>query len=171
VNRWGDYSMMAVDPSDDCTFWYVNEYLRSSVGTFNWSTRIGSFKFPACGMLQPPKPVPDGRYVAGALMRASRNGNGVDLTWDTSTCSSPAYNLYYGAIGSFAAIAGAICGLPPGGSAANLAIPDDSFWVVAGANASEVSSFGRDGAGAEEDFTGWPGRCAQATQVTSATCP
>jgi hypothetical protein len=38
---------MTVDPADDCTFWYTNEYLKAS-GTFNWSTRIASFKFPVC---------------------------------------------------------------------------------------------------------------------------
>jgi hypothetical protein len=48
LSRWGDYSEMTVDPADDCTFWYVNEYLPSN-GSFNWSTRIGSFKFPSCG--------------------------------------------------------------------------------------------------------------------------
>jgi hypothetical protein len=47
LSRWGDYSSMTVDPTDDCTFWYTNEYLKSS-GTFNWSARIASFKFPAC---------------------------------------------------------------------------------------------------------------------------
>jgi hypothetical protein len=47
LSRWGDYSAMTVDPVDDCTFWYTNEYLKSS-GTFNWSTRIGSYKFPGC---------------------------------------------------------------------------------------------------------------------------
>src|SRR5579864_1583566 len=26
VSRWGDYSAMSVDPVDDCTFWYTNEY-------------------------------------------------------------------------------------------------------------------------------------------------
>ena len=46
--RWGDYSEMSVDPADDCTFWYVNEYLPSN-GSFNWHTRLGSFKFPGCG--------------------------------------------------------------------------------------------------------------------------
>ena len=25
-SRWGDYTDMTVDPVDDCTFWYVNEY-------------------------------------------------------------------------------------------------------------------------------------------------
>ncbi len=48
LNRWGDYSSLRIDPSDDCTFWYINEYLQSS-GAFNWSTRVGSFKFSGCG--------------------------------------------------------------------------------------------------------------------------
>ncbi len=47
LHRWGDYSGMTVDPVDDCTFWYTNEYLKTS-GSFNWSTRIASFKFPGC---------------------------------------------------------------------------------------------------------------------------
>src|ERR1043165_6573567 len=47
LNRWGDYSSMAVDPGDDCTFWYTTEYLKTN-GTFNWSTQIASFKFPSC---------------------------------------------------------------------------------------------------------------------------
>jgi hypothetical protein len=48
LNRWGDYSAMSVDPVDDCTFWYTTEYLAAS-GSFNWKTRIGSFKYPGCG--------------------------------------------------------------------------------------------------------------------------
>jgi Ca2+-binding RTX toxin-like protein len=44
--RWGDYSAMTVDPVDDCTFWYTNEYYAVSGG--DWQTRIGAFKFPAC---------------------------------------------------------------------------------------------------------------------------
>jgi hypothetical protein len=47
LGRWGDYSAMRVDPVDGCTFWYTNEYLKTS-GTFNWSTWIGSFKLNGC---------------------------------------------------------------------------------------------------------------------------
>jgi len=47
LSRWGDYSAMTVDPVDDCTFWYTTEYLKAS-GTFNWSTRIATFKFSGC---------------------------------------------------------------------------------------------------------------------------
>ena len=46
-NRWGDYSSMTLDPIDQCTFYYTNEYLKTN-GGFNWSTRIASFKFPSC---------------------------------------------------------------------------------------------------------------------------
>jgi hypothetical protein len=48
--RWGDYTAMSVDPVDDCTFWYTNEYYSSQANgnIGNWQTRIGSFKFPSC---------------------------------------------------------------------------------------------------------------------------
>ena len=46
-NRWGDYSAMTLDPIDQCTFYYTNEYLKTN-GAFNWSTRIASYKFPSC---------------------------------------------------------------------------------------------------------------------------
>jgi hypothetical protein len=50
-SRWGDYSMLAVDPTDDCTFWYTTEYYPSTSDT-DWHTRIGNFKFSGC----PPAP-------------------------------------------------------------------------------------------------------------------
>ena len=46
-NRWGDYSAMTVDPVDQCTFYYTNEYLKTN-GAFNWSARIASYRFPSC---------------------------------------------------------------------------------------------------------------------------
>ena len=45
--RWEDYTQTAIDPIDDCTIWYVGDYLRS--GDANYSTRIGAFRFPMCG--------------------------------------------------------------------------------------------------------------------------
>jgi hypothetical protein len=45
--RWGDYSSMTVDPKDDCTFWYTQEYYVAT-GSFNWATRISAFKFDRC---------------------------------------------------------------------------------------------------------------------------
>jgi hypothetical protein len=65
-SRWGDYTSMNVDPVDDCTFWYVNEYyevsglplplpappLPSPGTTAPWQTRIASFKLPGCSAQQ-----------------------------------------------------------------------------------------------------------------------
>jgi len=48
LSRWGDYSAMTVDPVDDCTFWYTQEYM-TTTGSFNWNTRIATVKFPNCG--------------------------------------------------------------------------------------------------------------------------
>lgn len=54
-SRWGDYSALSVDPTDDCTFFYTQEYYKTTHRTpavspfgVNWQTRIGSFKFPQC---------------------------------------------------------------------------------------------------------------------------
>jgi hypothetical protein len=61
-SRWGDYTSMNIDPVDDCTFWYVNEYYEVSGvplplpppplpppgTTAPWQTRIASFKLPDC---------------------------------------------------------------------------------------------------------------------------
>ena len=47
LSRWGDYTHMSVDPVDDCTFWYTGQYLKAN-GTFNWSTRIASFRINGC---------------------------------------------------------------------------------------------------------------------------
>jgi len=47
-NRWGDYTMTTVDPVDGATFWHTNLYY-TTLSSFNWHTRIGTFKFDSCG--------------------------------------------------------------------------------------------------------------------------
>ncbi len=44
--RWEDYTTTAMDPSDDCTFWYVGDYLKK--GDTNYRSRIGAFRVPRC---------------------------------------------------------------------------------------------------------------------------
>jgi len=46
-DRWGDYSSMALDAADSCTFWYTNEYYPVD-GSFAWATWVASLKFPNC---------------------------------------------------------------------------------------------------------------------------
>ena len=41
AGRWGDYSAMAIDPLDDCTFWYTTEYGKTTSRS-NWATRVGA---------------------------------------------------------------------------------------------------------------------------------
>ena len=50
-SRWGDYTSMNIDPVDDCTFWYVNEYYTAAgqaSAPNGWQTRISSFRLPGC---------------------------------------------------------------------------------------------------------------------------
>jgi hypothetical protein len=50
--RWGDYSSMAIDPVDDCTFWFTTEYQPTNGNA--WSTRIASFSFSGCSGTSTP---------------------------------------------------------------------------------------------------------------------
>ncbi len=45
--RWEDYTTTAVDPTDDCTFWYVGDYLKAGDDT-TYRTRISSLRLPNC---------------------------------------------------------------------------------------------------------------------------
>lgn len=53
TTRWGDYSTINVDPKDECTFWYTNEFYDSGVDDCFpggcWKTQICSFKMDNCG--------------------------------------------------------------------------------------------------------------------------
>jgi hypothetical protein len=66
--RWGDYSAMTVDPVDDCTFWYTQEYYDCDPPcSFNWRTRVLNFKFDTCGTS--PSPTPTATATATAAPR------------------------------------------------------------------------------------------------------
>jgi hypothetical protein len=45
---WSDYSQLTLDPTDDCTFWYVNGYQPATANNMSWSTHIGAFRSPTC---------------------------------------------------------------------------------------------------------------------------
>jgi hypothetical protein len=49
--QWGSYASITVDPTDDCTFWYVNEYWPTTIVTgepASWATNISYFQIPGC---------------------------------------------------------------------------------------------------------------------------
>jgi Fibronectin type III domain len=103
LSRWGDYSAMTVDPVDDCTFWYTNEYLKTN-GTWNWSTWITSFTFPGCG----GQVTPDFGISATPTSRSVSPGTGttytvtVTPTGGAGPVSLSASGFPAGAAGSFA---------------------------------------------------------------------
>jgi hypothetical protein len=92
---------MSVDPSDDCTFWYTNEYYTlasQQSSTQGWLTRIGSFKFPSCTSL--PKgalagtvtrcdtgaPVPEASIqVPGGYFRSTSSTGSFSMTLPVGT--------------------------------------------------------------------------------------
>jgi hypothetical protein len=80
LSRWGDYSAMQVDPVDDCTFWFTEEYMKTT-GSFNWNTRIANFKFPGCGTTG----TPDFSVAASpSSLTITQGSNGTDTVTVTS---------------------------------------------------------------------------------------
>jgi hypothetical protein len=102
-NRWGDYSALTVDPTDNCTFWYTNEYVdpKELTSTFPvvWHTRIASFKFPQCVPPTPPQ-------LVSVASRKTHTGVGdfdIDLTTGNGIeCRSGGANGDYELVFTFA---------------------------------------------------------------------
>ncbi len=88
LSRWGDYSSMSVDPADDCTFWYSNEYLPAN-GSFNWGTRFASFKFTGCGA----PPTPDFSISPTPSSQTVVQGNPTSYTVNTSALNGFSGNI------------------------------------------------------------------------------
>src|ERR1700682_3395626 len=97
LTRWGDYSAMQIDPVDDCTFWYTQEYMKTT-GSFNWNTRIANFKFPSCGATAPDYTL----SAAPTSVTVTQGGNG------TSTITVNPTNGFTGSVSLSAS------GLPSG---------------------------------------------------------
>jgi hypothetical protein len=127
-DRWGDYSSLRIDPSDDCTFWYVNEYypVTSSAG---WRTRIGSFKFTGCSS------APDFALSATPGSRAISPGNSA-----TSTIGVTGLNGYGGSV-NLSVVSGcpanSTCTVSPGAASAG----GTSTLTVSTAAATPVGTY------------------------------
>lgn len=70
-NRWGDYSDMTIDPVDDCTFWYTQEYYGAT--GVAWRTRIGNFKFTQCTSVPTPVIVATTRNITAESCPPANN--------------------------------------------------------------------------------------------------
>src|SRR5947207_1819767 len=111
--RWGDYSMLTIDPADNVTFWHTNEYY-AVTSSANWFTRVGKFQFssPALTGLtyNGGTPFVDGtnltrgtRYTIVAHANAATqsvvfNKDGVNVKTDSATPFN--YSFKAGRVGS-----------------------------------------------------------------------
>jgi len=86
LSRWGDYSSMNIDPSDDCTYWFTSEYMGAS-GSFNWHTRIGNFKFANCGVVN------DFSITANPASQTVADGSSTTYTINTARVSGTAETI------------------------------------------------------------------------------
>jgi Abnormal spindle-like microcephaly-assoc'd, ASPM-SPD-2-Hydin len=121
VDRWGDYSSVTIDPTDDCTFWFTQEYQKAT-GGFNWSTAIGSFIFPGC--------------TANPDFSLSANPNSVTVAQGSSATSTITVTPLNGFSGSVTLSA---TGLPSGVTAAfspNPTSTTSTLTLTAAANAT-----------------------------------
>ena len=114
TDRWGDYSSMTVDPADERTFWYTNEYIDASG---MWRTRIGTFQVD---MTPPDTPTASGAALVlsdGFTANWSAALGATTYLLDVSTDAGfatfePGYNgLNVGNVTS-----AAVTGLSPGGT-------------------------------------------------------
>ena len=96
-NRWGDYSAMTVDPIDQCTFYYTNEYLPND-GAFNWATKVASYRFPSCVS------APAWGTVKGTVRSSAADGSvplsGVIVTLNNGYAGATNANGVYSFLGS-----------------------------------------------------------------------
>src|SRR5262249_4650751 len=99
--RWGDYSYTSIDPSDNMSFWHVNEYL--SVNGANWRQRIGKFNFEGGGS---PTPTP----TASPSVSPTPTSTPSSCIWsagpDMPTPLVRAVGVYFSANGNFYTMGG-----------------------------------------------------------------
>ena len=102
ANRWGDYSALSIDPVDDCTFWYTQEYY-ATTSQFNWRTRIGNFKFPGCSINTPTPTITGTRTATPTLTSTATPTNTPTPTPTACVNNSTPLNEGFesGTLGSF----------------------------------------------------------------------
>src|SRR6184192_2568052 len=102
-NRWGDYTALVPDPTDDTTFWFIDEYVPTTSG-IGWRLRIGAFNLaggptPTPSPSVTPTPTPSGcqyTFTTGtdAIVPGDTNtGNNTD-DGDTFVALPFSFQLY-----------------------------------------------------------------------------
>lgn len=95
-SRWGDYTSLRIDPDDDTTFWYTNEYYtNNSPRNYLWATAIGSFTLGGGGNPPPPPPpsVDFNLSLSNSSLTVPRGSSGSITVTITPLSGSPSVNL------------------------------------------------------------------------------
>jgi len=101
--RWGDYSMLTIDPADNLSFWHTNEYYPVT-SSASWFTRIGKFRFPAASPTPTPTPNPTPtptpvsqctvpNFIGGRLNRAQSIWSNAGFTTRVTTVGPGGHNI------------------------------------------------------------------------------
>ena len=98
ASRWGDYSSMTVDPVDDCTFWYTQEYY-ATTSEAGWQTRIGSFSLPNCSSA-PPSNLPALSVVASTATATEAGPTSGAFTFSRTGDTSLPLTVHYSVAGT-----------------------------------------------------------------------
>ena len=137
--------------------------------------------YSSCATVNSVKPVPDGKWVSGTAMQATKaaaDGSRINLTWDVATCQNANYNFYYGngSDVSTYALQGSDCGLGNTGAANGVGIPS----VPAGQ--TFIGGYRRNGRCADRKLLGKglsgnerhpaaSGECGFTAKSTATSCP
>ena len=127
---------------------------------------------PCATLAAGPPPIPDGAAVPGVPLQVRRSGGQETVTWDAAQCPATAVSLYWGNLGDGSTFRGAVCGLPPAGSA-TLTLPQNVWFLVAATDgASTDGSYSRTRSGSELNYAGASLVCPAITRhLTNNGCP
>jgi hypothetical protein len=92
TDRWGDYTALRIDPDNDSTFWYTNEYYSPSSAN-SWSTFIGSFVITGSGSPPPSGGADFTLSLSRSDLTVTRGGSSTDTVTVTATSGSPSVSL------------------------------------------------------------------------------
>ena len=167
-NGNGTYTRMLRAPLAECTteiHAWVNEIKLDPCQTIQFIASSND----------PPPPIPDGRWVTGTAMTASKittDGTTTHITWDVINCPAPNYNLYSGPMGGVSSYAYNAwqCSLGASGSADITLDSGNVFFLIVPVSGSTEGSHGFTSAGVERNAIGI-GHCGITAKDTSTTCP
>ncbi len=91
--RWGDYSSLTVDPVDDRTFWYTNEYY-ASTSSSDWRTRIASFTIDDFPVGMKENPVAESGSAFKLMNYPNPVKSSTTISWQMQTKSPVILKLY-----------------------------------------------------------------------------